>query len=138
MGFRLEDIEHLLTPDQKAEVAAGRRKKRMFNNTPTTYNGVRFDSRGEAGRAATLDLMQQAGEVRWWLDHVRFRLGCAEVTFVVDFLVVMADGSIRCEDYKGIETEKFKFIKKLWRKHGPVPLHVIRDGKVVEIVEGGR
>lgn len=39
------------------------------------------------------------------------------------------------EDVKGAETAKFKRDKKLWRAYGRLPLHIIRGGQTVEVIQ---
>ena len=107
---------------------------RPFAAKPTEHAGVRYASRTEARRAAELDLLQRAGEVRWWIGQVTVRLGCPENTFRVDFVVCEKDGGVHAEDVKAIETREFRRNKELWRKYGPFPLWVIM-GKNLEIIE---
>jgi hypothetical protein len=95
---------------------------------------VRYDSKAEANRAAILDVLRKAGEVRWWLRQVTIRLGCPENTYRVDFVVCLRDGRVHAEDVKAIETREFRRQKRLWKAYGPFPLHVIRR-KTVEIIE---
>ena len=45
-----------------------------YHNTPTTYNNRRYSTKGEARKAQDLDLLVKAGEIDFWLYHVRFPL----------------------------------------------------------------
>ena len=107
---------------------------RPFRAVPTVVDGVRYDSKSEANRAATLELLRKAGEVRWWLRQVTVRLGCPENRYRVDFVVCLKDGRVHAEDVKAIETREFRRQKGLWKAYGPFPLHVVRR-KTVEIIE---
>ncbi len=107
---------------------------RPFRAVPTIVDGVRYDSKAEANRAAMLALLQRSGEVRWWLRQVTVRLGCPENTYRVDFVVCSRDNDVRAEDVKSIETREFRRQKRLWRAYGPFPLHVIRR-KTVEVID---
>jgi len=107
---------------------------RPFRAVPTLVDGVRYDSKAEADRAAILELLRRGGEVRWWLRQVTVRLGCPENTYRVDFVVCAKDGSVHAEDVKAIETRDFRRQKRLWKAYGPFPLHVIGK-KTVEIIE---
>lgn len=111
--------------------------KHKYNAQPTVYAGRRYDSKTEARHAAALDLLKQAGKVRWWLRQVPIQLGDPEVDrpYRVDFLVCEADGSVHAEEVKGAETGQFKRQKRQWAIDGPFPLHVIK-GKRVEVIEG--
>jgi hypothetical protein len=46
-----------------------------YHNRRTLYNGVTYDSKKEARYAAQLDLRVKAGEIDFWLYHVRFPIG---------------------------------------------------------------
>jgi len=107
---------------------------RPFRAKPTVVDGVCYDSKAEANRAALLDLLHKAGEVRWWLRQVTVRLGCPENTYRVDFVVCEKDGRVHGEDVKAIETREFRRQKNVWKSYGPFPLHVITR-KTVEIIE---
>jgi hypothetical protein len=107
---------------------------RPFRATPTVVDGVRYDSKAEANRAATLELLRKGGEVLWWLRQVTVRLGCPENGYRVDFVVCMGEGGVHAEDVKAIETREFRRHKRLWKAYGPFPLHVIGK-KAVEVIE---
>jgi hypothetical protein len=107
---------------------------RPFRAVATIVDGVRYDSKAEANRAATLELLRKAGEVRWWLRQFTVRLGCPENTYRLDFVVSLKDGRVHAEDVKAIETREFRRQKRLWKAYGPFPLHVIGK-KTVEIIE---
>ena len=82
------------------------------------------DSKAEARYAAQLDLRVKAGEVAWWLPHVRFPLPAGEV-YECDFLVVETphpgnEGSqeVAVIDVKGVLTAaskaKIAFVKAIY------------------------
>jgi hypothetical protein len=114
-------------------------KRSKYRAEATTYGGIRYHSKAEANRAMVLDLDMEAGIVAWWVGQVKFRLGLPEAVYVVDFLVVMADGSIHAEDVKGVELPAFRKNKKLWARYGPrnCPLHVVKRGRLVETITPG-
>lgn len=111
-------------------------RRSKYRAVRTVYNGRSYASKAEARRAHELDLLLKAGVILEWVPQPRFHLGCPENTYVADFDVVAADGGRWVEDVKGCETAKFRHDKKLWRKYGPCPLHVIK-GKHREIIPGG-
>ena len=47
------------------------------------------------------------------------------ITYTPDF-VYYESGCLVYEDFKGVETERFKLIKKLWKLHGPTVLRVTK------------
>jgi hypothetical protein len=118
-----------------------------YHAKPTEYNGVRYASKAEAKRAAELDLLKKNGDIIEWIGQPKFRLGVPENVYVADFLVVapipitipgyretIQEHDTWVEDVKGKETPKFKHNKKLWKRYGRLPLHIIsRSG--TEVVE---
>lgn len=143
MGWTLEEAaragighEHPDHPSRR-QASAPKRKRSKYGAVPTTYGGVRYDSKAEALRAERLDHDRTAGLIRFWVRQPTFRLGCPENVYRADFLVVgLAD--VWAEDVKGKETPKFVHDKKLWARYGPCELRVLRNGRVVESVGPGR
>lgn len=109
----------------------------------TKYNGVAYDSKAEAARAAELDLLVKSGAVTYWLRQVTFRLG-EDTTWKADFvrftyMTVPGLWRVWVEEVKAqkarpaspgvkyrpaIEGREFPKIRKLWPKYGPFPLIV--------------
>jgi hypothetical protein len=110
--------------------------RNKYNAKKTEYGGVVYDSKSEAMHARRLDLLKQAGDVLWWLRQVPVMIGEPGVDkpYRIDFQVQYRNGEVVGEEIKGVETPKFRRDKKLWRKRGPFPLHVIQ-GKKVEVIE---
>jgi hypothetical protein len=102
----------------------------------TTYNDARYSSRAEAKYAEGLDLAMRAGAIRGWCRQVAFRLGPARIAYRADFLVFGADGVAVAIDVKGVVTERFRVILKLWAAHGPCDLRVVHKGEA-EVIRGG-
>ena len=97
-----------------------------YHNTPTEIDGIRFDSKAEAGRYLTLKAMKASGNILWFSRQPSFLLP-GGVRYMPDFLVCDAAGLIWVEDVKGVETEAFKIKKKLWEDAFPgLELRVIR------------
>lgn len=104
------------TPD----VPATGPKPSKLGNTRTEYNGIWYDSKAEANRARTLDLLIKAGEVLHWERQVVFDLTVASVhicKYKLDFRVHWADGRTTFEDVKGqrsgVPYDLFKAKKRL-------------------------
>ena len=86
--------------------------RRKYANIPTTVDGVRFDSRAEANRWASLRLLERAGEIKELRRQVRYELvprqnrpsGGVEraKSYIADFVYVETrNGREVCEDVKG-------------------------------------
>jgi transcriptional regulator with XRE-family HTH domain len=120
-------------------VLAGRTRKdagNKYHARITEYDGIRYDSRAEAKYAEGLDLAVRAGAIRGWIRQVRFLLGPARIAYRCDFLVFGADGVAVAVDVKGVVTERFRVIVKLWAVYGPGDLQVACKG-AVEVIRGG-
>ena len=89
-----------------------------YHNTPTEIDGIRFDSKAEAGRYLTLKALKASGNILWFSRQPSFLLP-GGVRYMPDFLVCDAAGLIWVEDVKGVETEAFKIKKKLWEDAFP-------------------
>lgn len=123
-----------ITPELAKQLGITVPKKNKYGARKTEYNGVLYDSKGEAEHAEKLDERRWLGEIDWW--HPKpgsFRLGCKENIFRPDFLVV-GEANIWVEEFKGRETAKWRKDKRLWQAYGPCKMMVYRAGKNVEII----
>jgi hypothetical protein len=122
---------------------AGRAPK--YKAVRTAYLGRTYDSKAEAARAETLDQLLEAEYLTAVLPQPgTILLGDEFRRYRPDFFCVDPDGTHWYEDVKGVETPKFREIKRAWKKYGPCPLHVVRrvqrksgDRWDIEVVEGG-
>jgi hypothetical protein len=98
-------------------------------------NGRSYDSTAERDRAAELQLLEQAGEIRNLQAQPRVELE-PMIFYKPDFayeelpMAWMRDDPAHAtwrlihEDVKGVVTERFRLICKLWAIHGPGPLRI--------------
>ena len=116
-------------------------KKSKYHNETVTVDGIRYDSKHEALRHNFLKMMEQAGEISNLRYHVKYELIPAITEDVVvhlktkdkivtktvqsaryyeaDFVYINKSGEEVVEDFKGQETELFKFKAALFRyKYG--------------------
>ncbi|WP_293371500.1 DUF1064 domain-containing protein [Nevskia sp.] len=96
-----------------------------YRNEPTVIDGIRFDSKGEAGLYSMLQLLKAGREVSYFLRQVPIALP-GSVRYVVDFQVFYRDGRIRYLDYKGAETPMFVLKKKQVEALYPIRIECIR------------
>ncbi len=87
-----------------------------------------FDSQGEAARANVLRLLQRVGEISNLQFQVTFHLTEARIGYRADF-VYTEKGRMVAEDFKGVETERFQIICRLWKYYGPCLLRVTKRNK---------
>jgi len=109
----------------------GRRNK--FNVAPKQQRtiGTRtYASKAEMKYAAQLKIDPN---VRICIEQPRVYLG-EDTVYKPDFFVLTTMGFAYFIDVKGVETADFKRNKLLWQKYGPLPLQIVKGGKVVEIV----
>lgn len=123
--------------------------KSKYHNETVTVDGIRYDSKNEALRHNFLKIMEQAGEIHNLRYHVKYELIPAITEEVVvhlktkdkivtktvqsaryyeaDFVYINKSGEEVVEDFKGQETELFKFKAALFRyKYG-------KDIKIVKL-----
>lgn len=92
------------------------RRGNKYGAKKKEYNGKLYMSKGEAGYAQELELRRKAGEILEITPQYRLSLdvnGYHICNYIVDFKCVMADGSIELHEYKGFETDLWRFKWKL-------------------------
>ena len=120
-------------------------KQRVFyrpvNRSPAedrTFDGVVYDSKAECKRAGELAALVQAGVHRKVERQVKFQLG-PDFATKVDFVVTTTIGLRWVEEVKGFEKPRFRDVRRLWKKYGPMPMLVMvpkGTGWKTERVEG--
>lgn len=123
-------------------------KKSKFHNEPVTVDGIRYDSKNEMLRHNFLKMMERAGEISNLRYHVKFEL-IPQITkeeivhlktkdklvtkvvqsaryYEADFVYTNKKGEEIVEDFKGQETDLFKF---------KAALFFYRYGKQITIVK---
>lgn len=104
---------------------------------PVTIDGVRYASRTEARWICGRLLEVRAGVLKSVTLQPRYQLG--DIAYRADAEVLDAQGNLWAEEVKGIETERFRLVRRLWPKYGPWPLHVIKRrgrGWEIEVLPG--
>lgn len=104
-----------------------------YHAKKTEYDGIVYDSIAEARYAQSLDLMVISNEVTFWLRQVNVRLG-KDFATKVDFLVFERD-AVYFVEVKGVETSRWRLIKRLWGKYGPLSMKVVKGGRTVEVLD---
>lgn len=90
-------------------------KRSKFGAVKTLFNGRYFASKGEAGRGATLEIMQRAGEIKNLRYQVKYSLdvnGVHIANYYADY-IYEENGIEICEDFKGLRTPIYQMKKKL-------------------------
>lgn len=109
------------TPEQ---IEKGDAKRSKYRNTPTSIDGIRFDSKREARLYEQLKLQREAGSVDYFLRQVPIHLPDG-TRYVCDFLVFYPDKSHRYLDAKGHKTAVFKLKKRGVEHHYPIEIECV-------------
>ena len=122
-------------PKKHPTIKIPRRNK--YNANPTTYRGWRFDSKAEAEYAQRLDMLVGNLTALWWLRQVPIDL-TEDDRYRVDFIVCYADGTLEAVEVKGMETDAFRRVRRLWLKYGPFPLKIVKKNRTTETLWDGQ
>ncbi len=102
---------------------------------------VVYGSAAEAERAQELDLLLRGQVIMSWKRQVPFKLG--DIKYVADFVVHGFNPRqvlvMWVEEIKGVETQRFKLVRRLWKLYGPFPMLIYKrrgKGWDVEHLEG--
>jgi hypothetical protein len=95
--------------------------KHKFNAKPQEYDGIKFASKAEAKRYIELKVLQQTGEIIFFLRQVPFHLA-GGVKYICDFMIFWGDGSVTIEDVKGMKTPLYITKKKMVESTYPVEI----------------
>jgi len=96
---------------------------------PSKYKAIRtrgYASRIEAERADQLALLERAGAISNVTYNKSVQLG-PDRKYKPDFRYVQ-NGQTIWEEVKGVETDRYRDNKKLWRKYGPGLLRIVKRG----------
>lgn len=98
--------------------------RHKFNAKPTESDGIRFDSKLEARYYQKLKMLQQAGEIVFFLRQVPLHLE-GGVKLVVDFVIFWKNGEVSFEDTKGIMTPQAKQKIKQAEAKYPIKIKIV-------------
>lgn len=95
-----------------------------FRAIPTEYDNIKFSSKKEQKRYLQLKLLQQNGDIVFFLRQVPFHLS-GNVKYLCDFLVFWQDGHVTIEDVKGFKTPMYILKKKQVEELYPIKIQEI-------------
>ena len=102
------------------------RKYKVSPANERQFLGRTFGSKAEMQYCMMLERMVDEEIIRDYVCQPRVWLGVPENVYVPDFLVVPVGAPPHYVDVKGVETQKFKRDKKLWKQYGRLPLHIVK------------
>ena len=82
-----------------------------------TYKNRVYDSKKEMYYAVELDLLQRAGEIKWWTPQIKFDLKAYDkkvCTYTVDFKIKHSDDSDEYVEVKGFWTSTARLKWKMF------------------------
>lgn len=91
-------------------------KSNKFNAKKQNYNGMKFDSKGEAGYCEQLDWRIKSGEITSYERQVKIPLkvnGVLICNYIADFIVTGKHGEKEVHEYKGLRLPLFDLKWKL-------------------------
>jgi hypothetical protein len=112
-----------------------KKKRHKYNAKLIVFDGFKFRSKAEHERYIILKMMYSSGQTEWFSCQPTIHITC-DFSYRPDFMVV-ENGEVHYEDVKGLETARFRQAKRLWAKYVPIPLWIIKNGKVVEVIQRG-
>lgn len=104
------------------DVFSARKAPLKFKNKRTADG---YASKIEATVGAILELKQKAGEIKDLKRQPQVFLTAAQITYRPDFKYTDSKTNIDVYvEVKGVETERWRVIKKLWTRYGPGDLEI--------------
>jgi len=120
--------ERIILPFGKSAQLARPQRQNKFNAKRAKSNLTNrwYDSKAERDYGEILKLRELAGEIEYLTAQPVIDLAC-EIKYRCDFhyFELKTERFIYAE-VKGVETERFRMIKKLWRVHGDGLLQIVK------------
>lgn len=102
-----------------------KRKRHKFNAKQSESDGITFSSKAERAYYNRLKLLQQSGEVLFFLRQTPIHLP-GNTKYLVDFQVFYADGTVAFIDVKGMSTPMFVLKKKQVEDLYPITIEIVK------------
>lgn len=99
------------------------RQRHKFNAVRCESDGVKFASKAEKSFYLKLKILQNAGEVLFFLMQVPLRLP-GGTRYICDFVIFDSAGEVRFVDVKGMETDVFKIKKREIEAIYPITIEI--------------
>lgn len=117
-------IRRLAEPKYQKIIKQQAPQRSKYNNSPTTVDGIRFDSKKEASYYRQLKIRVEVGEVLYFLMQVPLRLP-GGTKYVVDFVEFHSNNTTHYIDVKGKETAIFRLKKREIEHQYPIRIEVV-------------
>jgi hypothetical protein len=100
------------------------RPRHKYHAIPIVLDGVRYASKAEAEWVSYRLFLLRVGQFAAVRRQPQYQLG--DIRYRADDEVTDLDGHVFAEDVKGVETPRFRLVRRLWPKYGPCPLRVVK------------
>lgn len=100
------------------------RNRHKFHAKPCESDGIKFASKKERSYFHALKILQEKGEVLFFLRQVPFFLP-GNTKYVCDFQVFYSNGEVAFIDVKGVETPMFILKKKQVEDLYPIKIEIV-------------
>lgn len=97
--------------------------KHKYHAKPQKVDNIHFGSKKEAQYYGQLKILQQNGDILFFIRQVPFHLP-GNSTYRADFMEFWSDGNIKVTEIKGYETQVWKLKKKLVESLYPIKIDV--------------
>ena len=118
--FTLSDLAQSKCADRNRHLIDEPKKKPLkYRNTPTEYEGIKFDSIRECSRYKVLKFLLKRGEIAYLRLQVPYDLnegGTHSFKYYADFVYTTKEGVEIVEDAKGFKTDVYKKKKRMMKK----------------------
>lgn len=98
------------------------RRKHKYHAKRIVRQGISWPSTGEYRRYCQLQSMERGGAITELERQPLFYLTKARISYRADYSYT-EEGRRIIEDFKGVQTPRFKLICRLWKHYGP---HLLR------------
>lgn len=104
-------------------------KRSRFNNTKTTKDGIKFDSKSECHYYELLKQMLKKGAIKSFERQIRYPLpnmeGKMKMCYIADFVVIGNSGAEYIIDVKGLLTPEMKVKMSFCQHYHNITVHIV-------------
>jgi hypothetical protein len=102
------------------------RRPNKYRAVRTEFSERTYASKREARHAAELDLLVKTGEIRAVVPQVSIPVPGTRSRMVIDFMLIMPDGTVRWQDTKGVVTREWKLKQQLVEGAYGITIEIVR------------
>ena len=119
--MKVSEVEFLSLKKRDLTPSLCRSPQSKYHAVISECDGIKFRSKKERKRYLELMALRHAGEVKYFLMQVPFRLP-GNTKYLLDFMVFWKNGEVTYEDAKGVRTAMYIMKKKQVQALYPVTI----------------